>query len=169
MAIQELTRTVAVLRALSDLVKAQLDITKEDALLELEDMGVERAKATLPDGTVVAHVTRVAASGEMQVQDEDALTEWAKEHAPELIEHVPEKVEVIPAHDRLRIGAAEALVARVLEDGEILPGIGVSTKNPYIMVKFAPHGRDAIAEGLRQSWLVDSTVQRLLAPPAEEE
>ena len=31
-----------------------------------------------------------------------------------------------------------------------------------IMVKYAPHGRDAIAEGLRQSWLVDGVVQRLL-------
>jgi len=162
MAIQELTRTVAVLKALGDLVKAQLDEIKEGALLELEDLGVERAKATMPDGTLVAHVTRVAPVGEMKVLDEYALTEWAKEHASDLVEHVPEKTEVIPAHDRLRIGAVEELLARVKEDGEMFPGIGVHTKNPYLMVKYAPHGRDVIAEGLRQSWLVDGVVQRLL-------
>lgn len=161
--IKELSRSVAVLRALQDMVKIQLDEIKAITLDELGGLGVERVAAALPDGTVVAHVTRVVPKVEMRVIDDEAAVEWARRDYPDLVEHVPEKVEVIPAHDRLAIGAAEELIAMVALDGEAIPGIGIApAKNEYLMVKFAPNGQRQIAEGLRQQWLIDSVVQGLL-------
>jgi hypothetical protein len=67
----------------------------------------------------------------------------------------------------LAIGAEEELIRYVEEEGEALPGIGVETKNPYIMVKYAPKGRERIAEGLRQEWLANSIVRGLLTTGEE--
>jgi hypothetical protein len=163
----ELTRTVAVLKALKDLVESEEKNIKLDAMDTMAEIGVERVAATLPDGTVVAHVTRVSPSQALKLLDDEAALEWARKNAPDLVEHVPEKVEVIPAHDRLAIGGAEALIARMEEDGEVIPGIGVAPKNPFLQVRFAPKGRERIAEGLRQSWAIDSVVQGLLTTGEE--
>ena len=169
MAIQELTRTVAVLKALEDLVKAQLAEIKLDTIDELGEMGVERMQATLPDGRLVAHVTRVAPVDKLTVLHDEDVIAWAKENAPHLVEHVPERTEVIPAHDRLIIGGEEELLKTVEDTGEAIPGIGIKKTNPYIKVSYAAGGRQAIAEGLRQAWLVDGVVQRLLTTGREED
>ena len=164
----ELTRTVAVLKALKDLVESEEKAIKLDALDEMTAIGVERVAATLPDGTVVAHVTRTMPKAELKMLDDEDALAWARVNAPDLVEHVPEDVQVIPAHDRLHIGAAEELIARVENDGEAIPGIGTTPRNSFLQVRFAPKGRERIADGLRESWAIDSVVQRLLTAGEDE-
>ncbi len=119
--------------------------------------GADSTTATLPDGTKVAKVSLVGADRKpkLVVEDELAFFRWVAEHHPTEIER------------RVRPAFRDHLLDQVGRTGELPDGVGLSPAGePYVSVRFAPGGRDAI----RRAWAAGQLahVDPLALPAAED-
>jgi hypothetical protein len=168
-----MARQWAVLKAMADYVKQAMDAGKYTVMDELAELGVERIAATLPDGTVLAHVTRVQPTASKAITDEAAFIEWVERTYPAMVYEVPQATIVVPAHKEIAPSNRKELldsfdkVDEVLVDemGEVVPGTAVVRgKEPYLMVKWVDGGREAIGRAIVGGLLAEA----LALPEAAE-
>lgn len=150
----EAARIWAVLKALERYVKEWQGEFKPEILDALASAGIERMRASLPDGEPVAHVTYVAPSSSKMVTDEKAYIEWARETLPGFVVHTPRQVveardEVMPqALDLLAVDEAGNVVHE--PTGELVPGVAVRPRDPYVTTRFTDEGERLILDALRR-------------------
>lgn len=155
MSTHELATKLAVFKVLSDLIKTQVDDTKA-AVTESMEPG-DRVTAKLQDGTKIASVTLTDPSARAKVVDEAAFTKWVEANAPsEVVATVRE------SYRKQLLDAVKSRGAPVTENGEEIPGVDVTTTDPYPSVRAASGAQEAIAKAWR-----DGTVQLGALPELE--
>ena len=144
-----------------NLLGAMLSLNEETGMLDVEAQLLDKrvAKVTLvkPEATVKVtnpddYERHVAATAPELVGGSYRLAEgameWLLENKPELLESI---TEVKPGYlERLTViqtGDGAEVVDPVT--GELVPGVGVKPKAPYVTVRYAPGGRQAIADAWR--------------------
>lgn len=133
--IRTLALRLAVLQALADRIKQVNDGTRDELLGRMNEVGAEKARAELPDGTRVASVT-VAGAGKKakaKVTDPAAFLAHVKATRPD------EVVETV------RDSYRRALLDQAETNGEDIPGVELVDPAPYLSCRPAKDGKDAIA------------------------
>jgi hypothetical protein len=151
---QELSLRYALLKVLV----AELAAAKSVADCEIRDTWrpKDRLSAALPDGTVVAAVTLTSGRVTAAVADVDRYEAWVRVNHPEAIETVPATERINPDFTaRLTSAARKIGVAVDAETGEVVPGIEVTTGDPYPMVKLTEDARDEVAKAWRDGSLTE--------------
>jgi hypothetical protein len=168
MNLAELALEEAALKTLADAVNDRLKTVRATMQQQMEDTGVSRVDATLPDGTKVATISRPSPSQEAQVTNEELLKGWVREHTPsELTSRVV--TEIRPAY--LKALLAELTAAGVPQwcdkaTGQIhdVPGVAVvPTRNTTHSVRPTKGGREAIAAAWRSGALAHLDLPQLTA------
>jgi hypothetical protein len=144
--------------ALLKVLVGELATAKSAADCEIRDTWrpKDRLSAALPDGAVVAAVTLTSGRTTASVADIGAYEEWVRATHPEQIETVPATTRINPDFTaRLTSAARKVGVAVDAETGEVVPGIEVTTGDPYPMVKLADDARDEVAKAWRDGSLTE--------------
>lgn len=155
--LKQVTLSFAVIKALADIIKEEIDAGKDAVVLEFEETGAKSATAALPDGTDIATVTLVESAQTIEVRDTVRFVEWVRTNAPGVYIEERTETRVVPASfdetwfrgfaGTLTI-SGDDVVSK--ESGESIPGLGACRpKRPYPMVKFKPGARDAIRDAWR--------------------
>ena len=155
MSSKELARDLAVLKALSERVKAARDTTASVALSEMDV--TDRTAAKLPDGTVIGTVSVAAGRVTSKVVDLPALLEHVKATAPSEVVTVEE---IRPAY-------LAKVLAEVKETGEIIPGVDLVEGDPYTVVRLASGAADAVTRAWADGSLPLPAVMRPSLPEAQ--
>lgn len=136
-----LARDLLVLKALADRVAAALTAAKTDTLaaMEVGERLVVKV-GDVPVGTVTVTHGRVAA----RITDPRALLAWVKANHP---------TEVV-AVEEVRSSFVTVLLKRAKDCGEVIPGVEVSTGDPYLL---APVD-DAASQVIAGAW-ADGTLR----------
>jgi hypothetical protein len=151
-------RDLALRYALLKVLVAELATAKSLADCEIRETWrpKDRLSAALPDGTVVAAVTLTSGRTTANVTDAGAYEEWVRATHPEQIETVPETTRINPDFtERLKSAARKIGTPVDAETGEIVPGIEVTTGDPYPMVKLADDARDEVAKAWQAGKLTE--------------
>lgn len=136
---------VAVLRVLTDKVKAATDTSRKQAV-DAMNTG-DRLNPTAGD-TRLAAVTKTQGRTTATVTDPDAFAAWCAEHYPTEVEHKPV---VRPAWAKAVLDASKAAGQPCAPDGTLdVPGVSVSTGEPGLTVRLTPEA-DAAVEALWRS------------------
>lgn len=146
------------LKTLMDAVSDRLKVVKTAMQQQLEATGASRVDAMLPDGTKVATISRPSPSLAARVIDEELLTQWVREHAPDELTS-REVTEIRSAY--LTALLAELTAAGVprwcdKETGELhdVPGVAIQpTRSTTHSVRPTSTGREAIAAAWRDGTL----------------
>lgn len=153
---------VAVLKVLADAITERITVLKEDVKGTFADTGADRTVAELPDGTRAATVSLDGAGRQSaSVTDPGALLDWVTAHHPDETETV---IRGSYLEKLLDTAKAEGRAIDPLT-GELVPGITVKDRTPFISVRFKPGGREAIIAAWRAGQL---TGIDLVAPEAIE-
>lgn len=153
---------LAVLTALRDAIDEEVTALRRDVTDRMmdarESLGVKAVQVDLPDGTPIASVTLTDGAPKAAVIDELEFIRWVKANAPD---------EIV---DSVRSSYQRALLGRVVMregvavdtvTGEIVSGVGVVSKAPYISMRYKSEGRAAIAAAWRAESLPAETRPRL--------
>ena len=145
-ALGDLVLPIAVLKVLGDEIAGRIAAQKTQAQTAFTEWGASRVDATLPDGTKVASVTLSGEGGKSaSVINPNALLAWVEDEYPGEVE--------VKIRDSFLKKLLDAAVAegRAVDPatGEIIPGITVRDKNPYLSVRFKDGGRAAIVAAWR--------------------
>lgn len=117
----------------------------------------DRISAVLPDGTKIGTITLCAGRTSAKIDDEDAYLEWVLTTHPEEIEQV---VRVNPGFTaRMLSFAKKSGTAVDPATGEEVPGITITTGDPYVLPTLT---EDAVDE-VGRAW-GDGSLNELLAP-----
>lgn len=153
---------LAVLTALRDAIDEEVASLRKDVtdrMLDARDsMGVKSVQVDLPDGTAIASVTLTDGTPKAAVVDDIEFLRWVKANAPtEIMEAVR------PAYQRALLGRVKVDGERAIDEetGEIVSGVGVVSKAPYISMRYKSEGRAAIAEAWRAEALSAEVMPRL--------
>jgi hypothetical protein len=124
MSLKEDATTVAVLKALRDIIDAEYEAARQRIFVGLcearDKVGLKSIRVTLPDDTLVATVTLVDPKPAVVLADEGAFLAWVGEHYPSEIETL---VRVRPAWQREFISGLDASSDPVVD-----PHTGETTK-----------------------------------------
>lgn len=150
MSIKEAALRTAVLKAVSDALKAEADADRaslQDALIDLyEATGGKTLDVKLPDGTKVATISLAIEHSAPETFDRAALLAWAVENRPEWCHEVPAHIEVSEKAALEGVEFTPEGIA-VTPGGEVVPGLrmkrGGTPKS--FSVRFESTGRSAIA------------------------
>jgi acyl-CoA hydrolase len=134
----------AVLKALVDLVKDESDQARVELHEALDDTGAASVKVTLPSGEHVATVTLAGGKPTARVTDERAFLSWVQANHPSEVEQ-----RVRDTYRKRLLDHAAQAKAPVDENGEVVPGVEITTGTAYVSQRFATGGRDAIASAWR--------------------
>lgn len=152
----------AVLKVLADRVKDG----KAVADCEIRDAWHpgDRNTAELPGGEVIGTVTLAKGRAASAITDETAFLEWVTKTHPDQVETV---TRVRPDYATRVKSAARQLGHGVdPETGEEIPGLSVSTGDPYPVVKLAADAEVLVAEAWLSGSMLD-LVASLLRPEIE--
>lgn len=145
---------LAVLTALRDAIDEEVTALRQDVTGRMldarETLGVKAVQVDLPDGTPIASVTLTEGSPKPAVVDELEFIRWVKANAPdEIVDSVRS------SYQRALLGRVEVRegVAVDTGTGEVVSGVGVVAKAPYISMRYKSEGRAAIAEAWRSEAL----------------
>lgn len=115
----------------------------------------DRNTAVLPDGAEIGTVTLTKGRAKAVMDDEAAFEAWVKATHPEQFETVT-VTRVRPEFRERLMSAARQLGHPVdAETGEEVPGITVTTGEPYPMVKLAPDAPALIAAAWQSGGLAE--------------
>lgn len=155
---QQLALEEAALKTLVDAVTDRLKQVRAAMQEALDDSGVSRMDARLPDGTKVATISRTDPKPTAVVVDEAAFREWvrARTEGAEVITRLV--AEVRPAYQTALLGQITAAgVPQVVDgDGVIheVPGVEIrATRSRGHSVRPVDGGREAIAAAWRNGTL----------------
>lgn len=162
---KEANLRLAVLTALRDAIDKEVEFLRQDATAAIkqanESLGVKSLEVSLPGGKVVAALSLAAPDPSPSVHDEQAFAEWVSAGYP--TEVVPT---VRPAFKKSLLGRLEVAGDGAVdpETGEVVPGVGVRERAPYVTLRFKPGGRDDIAVAWRNKTLPESVLPQLDSP-----
>lgn len=157
---QELALKFALLKVLV----AELGEAKKAADCEIRGgwRPSDRLTATIPGGADIGTVTLAKGRSGAHVSNDLAYEEWVRAVHPEEIEQIT-TVRVKPEFTARLISAARSRgVAVDAETGEEVPGITVTSGDPYPMVKLSEDAREAVAKAWQAGELTE-LVSGLLA------
>ena len=147
MSIAEDALRTAVLKTLADDVGDAITGGKKSLLGVMQDTGIEKMAARLPDGTKVASLPVVGGEPAPRVTDPAAFEAWVREHRPD-------QTEVIVRPSYIESVLSEAKKAgRALDrkSGDVIPGITFEPTTAYVKVDFATGDIDG-REHIRRAW-----------------
>lgn len=149
--LQATARTILVLRAVEQVLKAAIADAKGAAGESMRLVGADRVRVVADDGADLGTVTMAAGRRTVQVVDEAAFTRWVQKTYPD---------EVVPT---VRRAFRERLFADALgrtepgedivvgPDGEVIPGLVLATGEPYPACRLTADAkqrmRDVLAGG----------------------
>lgn len=170
---QQLALEEASLKALADAIADRLKEVKVSMQEALDNGGVSRIDATLPDGTKVATISRTDPKPAAIVTDPDVFREWVRAHVPgEITSRLV--TEVRPAYaTSLMAQMTAAGIPEVFDKdtGEVhtVPGVEIrATRSRTHSVRPTTGGRDAIAAAWRDGQLAHLNLLQLAAATTEE-
>jgi hypothetical protein len=154
----------AVLKTLADDVGDTIKGGKAGLLGAMQDQGIEKMAARLPDGTKAASLTVVGGEESPRVADPAALLAWVQANRPDQTEVIvrPSYVEAV-LNDARKAG-------RPLDrkSGDVIPGIAFEPTTAYVKVDFATGDIDG-REHVRRAWRSGAvSLPSVLALPAPE-
>lgn len=126
-----LTR-LAALKALLDVVKARYDAERASVTVTMLKDGVQQQRALL-DGEPIGSASVTAAKTEAVVVDHRAFLAYVKEAEPS----------AVVVTETVAEGYASALLSHMTEhggqavtqDGEVIPGVGLRTRDAYVSMR----------------------------------
>lgn len=169
---QQLALEEAALKTLADAVNDRLKDVRADMQTALEDGGISRIDATLPNGTKVATISRSDPKPTAQVIDEKAFLEFVRRFSPH---NVTTRLvtEVRPAYTAALLAEMTAAgIAEVADKDtgvvEPVPGVEIkATRGKTHSVRHAKGGAAAIAAAWRDGHLAHLNIPQLTAAPEE--
>jgi hypothetical protein len=158
MNLQEDATTVAVLKALRDMVDAEYEAARLRVFAGLRearaDMGLKSMRVTLPDGTPVATVTLVDPRPAVGVVDEDTFTAWVAENYPDEVET---RVRVRPSWQKQFISGLDTSSDQVthVRTGKVITGLAVlpAPEPRSFSLRYLPGGTREITQAWRRGAL----------------
>lgn len=173
MTAQDDAMRLAVVRVLGDRVKVA-EMEHKAALWDAMATG-ERWAAKLPDGTVIAWVPKVRGATSVTVTNPEEFTRWVmREHPTEVTtEVIPAQAErtvhtVRPAFERKLLQQWKELGAAVDPNGEEIPGVRVTSGDPYVKVEVTPDGPAAVTAAWASGALSVADILALPGPDGGE-
>lgn len=154
----------AVLKTLADDVGDAIKGGKTGLLGVMQEAGIEKLAARLPDGTKVASLPVVGGEETPRVTDPAALLAWVTANRPD-------QTEVVVRSSYIESLLKEAkLAGRALDrkSGDIIPGITFEPTTAYVKVDFTEGDIDG-REHVRRAWRSGAvSLPSVLALPAPE-
>lgn len=153
---KELARDLTALKALADMVNARMKQVKAELEEQLDETGVTRLDAVLPDGTKVATISKTQPKAAAQVVDGPAFLAWVREHSPHnvmTVEQVRTAYQTALLEEMTKSGAFEVVDEST---GEVLKVPGVEIREgraSSCTVRPVAGGREAIAAAWREGRL----------------
>lgn len=147
MSLAEDALRTAVLKTLADDVGDAIQGGKKSLLGVMQDSGIEKLAARLPDGTKVASLPVVGGEPAPRVTDRAAFEKWVKENRPD-------QTEVIVRPSYIEAVLKEAKTAGRAVDrktGDLIPGIEFEPTTAYVKVDFTAGDIDG-REHIRRAW-----------------
>lgn len=164
MSMKELARDLAALKTLADAVNARIKTVKADLEQQLDESGVTRLDAVLPDGTKVATLSKSQPTLSAQVVDGPAFLAWVREHSPHnvmTVEQVRGAYQAGLLEEMTKAGAAETVDEATGEVHEV-PGVEIREgRAPSCSVRPVDGGREAIVAALRDGRLAGLDLPQL--------
>ena len=159
MSIPDLCQERAVLKVIADEVERRRGAVNEKLGAAFAETGTTQAPATLPDGTKVGTVSYAGVGGKAAVVvDENAFLAWVLENYPdEVVTRVRED-----SKKKWLDGAKAAGKPIDTRTGEVIPGVEIVDSQPYVALRFARGGAEAIIA----AWLAGRLDVPLLEAPA---
>jgi hypothetical protein len=150
-----------VLKVIADEVAARIQSVNEQLTAGFKTTGTTQAAALLPDGKKVASVSYAGLGSKAAlVTDERAFTDWVQAEYPgEVVTRVRED-----SRKKWLDGAKAAGAPIDTRTGQVIPGVEVRDRSPYISGSFARGGAAAIVD----AWLAGKLTVDLVEPPAIE-
>lgn len=147
---KEAARSAMAAQLVSKLVGEHAGRFKADLLALMADTGAERVRVADDDGTDLGAMSVAAGRVSAKVVDQGAFTAWVADRYPfELVQQVRD------AFARKLLDAAAAVGVPVdTVTGEVIPGVEVSTGEPFLTVRPTAAAKDRMRETLRASGLL---------------
>lgn len=164
MNMKELARDLTALKALADMVNDRIKTVKTELEKQLDETGVTRLDAVLPDGTKVATLSKTQPKPAALVVDGEAFLAWVREHSPHnvmTVEQVRGAFQAGLLEEATKAGAAEWVDT---ESGEVhaVPGVEIREgRASSCSVRPVAGGREAIAAAWRDGRLAGLDLPQL--------
>jgi hypothetical protein len=137
----------AVLKTVADDIGDAITTGKDGLRTVMQDTGIEKLAARLPDGTKVASLPLVGGEPSPRITDVAAFEAWVKANRPD------ETEVIIRDSYKNAVLAAAKTAGRAVDpaSGEVIPGITFEPTTPYVKVDFAA-GDIGGREHIRRAW-----------------
>ncbi len=148
MNLKELATELAALTIIKDSVGRAVNDLRGIVQEELNNVGADMTKVIV-DNQEVAKVTLVSRDASYVITDEKAFIEWIKlNFATELELKVRESFRK-KFFESLANTSQQQIFSTLT--GEVLPFIGIDSKEPYVSTRFSLNGRDLVVAAIKQN------------------